>query len=147
MGRKQVYEVRLSLAEREHLENLISSGVEQARKLTRARILLKADAGWTDSEISHALDVGRATVERVRRRYAEGGLSQGLNRQPSRREYTRKIDGQTEAHLIALVCGEPPDGYAAWSLRLLADRLVQLEQVDLVAVSHETVRQALKKTS
>jgi transposase len=147
MPRKKVYEVKLSCPERDHLINLISSGTENARKLTRGRILLKADEDWTDDLISQALDVGIATVGRIRRKYAEGGLDNALNRQPSRRQYERKIDGKSEAHLVALVCGEPPEGYAHWTLRLLADRLVKLEQVEVESVSHETIRQVLKKTT
>jgi transposase len=107
--------------------------------------LLKADEGWTDAEIAQALDVGRATVGRVRQRYSAGGLERALPRKPPARQYGRKIDGQTEAHLVALVCSPPPAGYGEWTLRLLADRLVTLEQVELASVSHETVRQVLKK--
>ncbi|MFQ5613090.1 MAG: helix-turn-helix domain-containing protein [Anaerolineae bacterium] len=147
MARKQVYEVKLSRSERDHLEHLVSTGVEKARKLTRARILLKSDEGWTDEQIAAALNISRPTVGRVRKRYAQEGLASALNRKPTRRQYERKIDGKTEAHLIALVCGAPPEGYARWSLRLLAERLVTLEQVGLEAVSHETVRQVLKKTN
>lgn len=146
MGRKQEYQVSLSGEERDHLTNIVSSGVESARKLTRARILLKADEKWKDAEIARALDVGRATAERVRKRYNEEGLDGSINRKAPDREYGHKIDGKTEAHLIALVCGQPPAGYANWSLRLLADRLVVLDQVEIESVSHETVRQVLKKT-
>jgi transposase len=109
-------------------------------------MLLKADEGWTDEAIAEALDMGSATVGRVRQRYCEEGLSRAINRKRPEREYERKIDGEVEAHLVALVCGAPPRGQAEWSLRLLAERLVQLEQVELDSVSHETVRQALKKT-
>jgi len=147
MPRKQGYEVKLSRSERDHLENLVSTGVEKARKLRRARILLKTDEGWTDEQIAAALNVSRPTVGRVRKRYAEEGLDSALNRKPTSRQYERKIDGNTEAHLIAMVCGAPPEGYARWSLRLLAERLVTLEQVAIKAVSHETVRQVLKKTN
>jgi len=147
MPRKKTYEVELAQSERDHLENLVSTGVAKARKLTRARILLKADEDWTDDAISQALDVGMATVGRIRRKYADGGLNNALNRKPSSRQYERKIDGKTEAHLVALVCGKAPEGYARWTLRLLADRLVRLEQVKIESVSHETVRQALKKMS
>lgn len=147
VSRKQVYRVDLSKDERDHLENLISSGVDKARKLTRARILLKADEGWTDEAIADALDVGRATVGRIRQRYCEAGLSRAINRKRPDREYERKVDGEVEAHLVALVCGDPPAGYAEWSLRLLAERLVRLEQVELDSISHETVRRALKKTN
>jgi transposase len=147
MARKQEYQVKLSQSERDHLENLVSTGTEKARKLTRARILLKADEGWADKEIAKALDVGSATVGRIRRRYAREGLDSALNRKKSRRQYERKLDGADEAHLIALACGEPPAGYARWSLRLLSERLVSLEQVEVESVSHETVRQVLKKTN
>ena len=146
MARKQTYQVQLSCSERDHLENLVSAGTEQARKLTRARILLKADDGWIDQMIANALDVGTATIERIRKRYATDGLEAALNRKPSQRQYVRKIDGATEAHLIALTCSQPPKGYARWSLRLLSERVVNLEQVAITSVSHETVRQVLKKT-
>lgn len=146
MGRKQADPISLTDEERKHLTNMVSSGEENARKLTRARILLRTDEKWTDAEIAQALDVGTATVERVRQRYTSGGLACALNRKAPDRVYIRKIDGKTEAHLIAMVCGEPPVGYADWSLRLLAERLVTLEQVELESVSHETVRQVLKKT-
>lgn len=145
MPRKKIYEVKLSPSERDHLKNLVSSGREKARKLTRARILLKADEGWSDKAICQALDVGTATVGRVRQGYVEEGLDSVLNRKPTSRSYEHKIDGKTEAHLIALVCGTAPEGYAGWSLRLLAEQLVKLEQVEIESVSHETVRQTLKK--
>lgn len=144
---KKLYEVELSQAEREHLENLVSSGVEKVRKLRRARILLKADAKWCDQDICDAFDVSRPTVERTRKRYAEEGFSIALNGKAGQRRYERKLDGRDEAHLVALVCGAPPEGYAQWSLRLLADEFVKLEQVELESISHETVRQVLKKTS
>lgn len=147
MPRKKTYAVNLSPSERDHLKNLVSTGTEKARKLTRARILLKADENWIDEAISQALDVGMATVGRVRQKYVEEGLDSILNSKPNNRSYERKIDGKTEAHLIALVCGNAPEGYAKWSLRLLAERLVRLEQVELESVSHETVRQTLKKTT
>jgi transposase len=142
---KKIYIVELSEGEREHLENIVSSGTEKARKLTRARILLKADEGWTDPQIQAALDVSRPTVERVRCKYVTEGLNAALNRKQPARDYQRKIDGRDEAHLIALVCSAPPDGYAKWSMRLLAERFVALEQVAVETVSHETVRQTLKK--
>ena len=147
MGRKQVYEVNLSQSEREHLQNLISTGSEKARKLTRARILLKANEGWTDPEIARSIDVGTATVERARKKYATEGLDRALNRKPTSRQQERKIDGAAEAHLIALTCSDPPEGYARWTLQLLAEQLVQLEQVEIDSVSTETVRRALKKTN
>lgn len=147
MARKQTYQVHLSQSERDHLKNLVSSGEEKARKLTRARILLKADEDWTDDQIVEALDVGRATVGRIRTLYANEGLNQALNRKPPEREYERKMDGRTEAHLVALICEGPPEGRVRWTLRLLAERLVALEQVEITSISHETVRQTLKKTN
>jgi hypothetical protein len=147
MGRGKTYKVKLSQKEREYLENIISAGEEKARKITRARILLKADADWTDKQIQVALDVSLPTIGRTRKRYVEEELSSALNRKPSSHQFERKIDGQTEAHLVAMVCGSPPEGYARWSLRLASERLVMLEQVTLASVSHETVRQVLKKTT
>lgn len=147
MARTQEHQVKLSQSERDHLRNLVSSGTGNARKLTRARILLKADAGWVDAEIAKALDVGQGTVGRIRKRYASDGLEMALNRQVPRRQYERKIDGAAEAQLIALTCSEPPEGFVRWSLRLLSEQLVALEQVEIESVSHETVRQVLKKTN
>ena len=147
---RKTYIVTLTEEERSRLTKLVSSGRAPARKLTRARILLKADSspwgpGWTDRAICEALDVGMATVARVRQRFVENGLEDALNRRKPRRRYERKLDGRAEAHLIALACSEPPAGRKRWSLRLLADKLVMLEEID--TVSHETVRQVLKKTS
>lgn len=144
---KKAYKVELTSDERNHLKNLTSSGSEKARKLTHARILLKADEGWTDKEIASALDVSGPTVERVRMKYATGDLAAALERRPTTREYERKLDGRAEAHLVALVCGEPPSGRCRWTLRLLSDELVKLEAIDIESVSHETIRQVLKKTN
>lgn len=143
---KKKYVVTLTGEERRELEALISSGAEKARKLTRARILLKADEGWTDKAISEALDVGRSTVERVRKRFVHTGL-EAINQRKPRRRYERKLDGHAEARLIALACSAPPQGRKRWTLRLLADKLVTLEEVDVGSVSYETVRQVLKKTN
>jgi len=145
MSRKKGYEVKLSESERNHLKKLTSSGEDKARKLRRAHILLKVDEGWSYEEISQALSVGCETVSRVCEQYATQGLERSLNRQSPCRVYEQKADGQIEAHLVALVCGSPPEGYARWTLRLLADRLVKLEQIELTSISHETVRQVLKK--
>ena len=112
------YIVKLTPEEREELEQMLSSGTERARKLTRTRILLKSDQGWSDAAISQALDVGTATIERVRRRFVQEGLEAALNRRPSTREYERLMDGQAEAHLIVLACSAPPEGHARWSLRM-----------------------------
>ena len=137
------YVVTLAMEEQDLLQALIGSGTDRARKLTRARILLKADQDWPDQTISEALDVSVATIERVRQRFVLEGLDAALHNRPSSREYRRKLDGEQEAHLIALACSEPPEGHAHWSLRLLADRMVRLEYVD--SVSHETVRQAMNR--
>ena len=148
MAKKHV--VRLSEAERARLRALVGHGAAPARTLTHARILLKANQGesgpgWTDAAIAAALEVHPTTVARVRQQCAAEGVDAALVRKAPAREYRRKLDGEQEAHLIALACGAPPAGRARWTLRLLADRLVALEQVD--AVSHETVRQVLKQTS
>jgi transposase len=118
--------------------------------LTRARVLLKADhgeggPGWSDAAIAGALDVDPSTVLRVRRQFVTEGLAAALERKRPDRVYERALNGEQEAKLIAIACSETPDGADRWSLRLLADELVRLEVVE--AISHETVRQALKKTT
>jgi transposase len=144
---KKKYIVDLTPDERQQLEKLISSGTERARKLARARILLKADEGWTDEAISEALGVGTATVERVRKRFVEWGGIVAIERRKPRRRYERKLDGDAEARLIALACSAPPEGRERWTLRLLAEKLVTLEEVDIESISYETVRSVLKKTN
>ncbi len=144
------YVVTLTDEERRSLRGLISSGKASARKLARARILLKTDSGagqpgWDDATISQGLEVGRATVERVRQQFVEEGLKEALERRKPQQQHRRKIDGDGEAHLIALACSEPPEGRIRWTLRLLAGRMVALEYVD--ALSYETVRGVLKKTN
>ena len=147
---KKRYVVTLTDEERRSLRALVSSGKGAARKLTHARILLKSDAGpggqgWTDAAISEGVDVGRATVERVRKRFVEEGLDAALVPAKSNRVYRRKLDGDGEAHLVALACSESPEGRNRWTLRLLAGRMVALGYVD--GLSYETVRGVLKKTS
>lgn len=147
---KKEYLVELTNAERKTLRELISSGKGAARKLVRARILLKADSSsgapnWSDVKISEALEVGKATVERLRKRFVEEGFEVALGQRKSQRNYQRKLDGDAEAHLIALACSKVPEGYSRWTLRLLAERMVALEYID--QVSHETVRSVLKKTN
>jgi hypothetical protein len=146
----QKYFVNLTSEERSYLEKLISSGISPARKLTRARILLKSDCSeggpnWTYEAICNALDVNSLTVTTVRKAYAEGGMEKVLNRKKPDREYAHCLDGNAEAHLIALVCSDAPEGYDRWTLRLLRDRFVKLEIVE--SVSHETIRTTLKKTN
>jgi transposase len=143
------YIVRLSEEERRELEALVKKGRSAARKRLHAEILLKADEGehgpaWKDADIIEAFEVDIRTVERVRQRLVEEGLETALNGRKQCR-YKRRLDGEQEAHLVALACSEPPAGYARWTLRLLADRMVELEYSE--GVSHETVRQVLKKTN
>jgi transposase len=144
------YIVTLTPDERTMLETLIASGTSAARKLIHARILLKADCaaggpGWSDEHIRDALDVSLPTIHRVRQLFVEHGPQAALERRKPVGERRRKLDGAQEARLIAVACGAAPEGQKRWSLRLLADRLVELEVVD--AISHETVREVLKKTN
>jgi len=145
------YIVKLDGEQRGGLEQLIRSGQASARKLMHARILLKADSGehgpnWSDTRISEALEGSVPTIWRVRRRFVEQGIDDALNRRPQpERPSKRILDGEKEAHLIALTCGEKPEGEGRWSLRLLAERLVKVGEVE--QVSYETVRQVLKNTS
>ena len=136
--------------ERGELTGLIRQGRVAAAKRRRAQILLKADAGpagsgMTDGAVAEALDVGVATVHRVRRAYVEQGFSAALERQPAVRHKARKLDGEQEARLIAVACGPPPTGRARWTLRLLADQLVELEIVE--SIGKDAVRRVLKKTN
>jgi transposase len=137
------YKVRLTQAERVELQKLISAGVAPARKLTRARILLKADEGFRKAEISRALDVTSNTVTNVCRAFQAQRL-EAIERKKPEREYNHSLDGEAEAHLIAMACSAPPEGRERWTLRLLASNMVERNYVD--EVSHETIRTALKKT-
>jgi transposase len=145
------YRVTLTGQEREELEGLLNKGKGSARTLTRARILLKADAtpeqgpAWNDEQIREALDVGLVTIYRVRQSFVEEGLELTLKPRPRNRRYDHLLDGDQEAHLIALACSKPPPGRARWTLRLLTDKFIALGHID--DVCHETVRQTLKKTS
>ena len=144
------YPVLLEPEQRESLMDLISSGKESARKLTRARILLKADESETgpayaDKQIREALEVSLSTIERTRKVFALEGLTAALHPKERSRSRPKKFDGQTEAHLIALVCSDPPEGHARWTLRLLADKMVELKH--FTSISHECIRQVLKKTN
>jgi hypothetical protein len=146
MNRK--YKIELTDEERQHLENLTSSGMISARKLTRAHVLLKSDqssqgANWKYEQICAAYNVTQVTVMKVRKSYVENGLQATLDRKKPDREYVHALEGEAEAHLIALACSEPPKGQTRWSLRLLQDRFIRLGHVDYV--SHETIRCALKK--
>jgi len=144
------YIIRLTAEERTQLTELISTGRRAASVLTRARVLLKADASeggpdWSDQEIAEAVETSLSSVHRVRQAFVEEGLAAALARQrPTGRQY-RKLDGAQEARLVALTCSAPPEGRARWTLQLLADRLVELEVVD--AIGRECVRTTLKKTT
>lgn len=143
------YRVTLTEEERTDLQRLISTGKQSARALTHARVLLKADQaqggpGWSDEAIAEALEVSIPTIARVRQRFVEGGPEAALHRRRSSKPRVCKLDGHQEAHLLALACSAPPEGRAHWSLRLLADKMVEFGYAE--SVSHELVRRTLKKT-
>ncbi len=145
----KTHRVRLTADERQALDALVKKGRAAARKLTRARVLLKADEGpggpgWTDEAVATALDVSSGTVERLRKRAVLEGALAAIEARASKAVPRRKLDGRAEAQLIALSCSAPPEGREGWSLRLLAEKMVELEYVDFV--SYETVRRVLKKT-
>ena len=144
------YRVKLSAEERQELKTLVSRGRGAAYKQTHGRVLLLSDeahvdGAMKDEDIARVLQIGRATVERVRRRCVEEGIEAALGRKRQVNRRPKRLDGQGEAHLIALACGERPEGRASWTLKLLADRLVECEVVE--SISTETVRQTLKKTN
>ena len=147
---KKRYPVILDHNQRDYLIDLTSSGTESARKLTRARILLKADEGelgpaYADKEIKEAVEVSVSTIERTRKTFLLEGLEAALiPKKRSKPSRPQKFDGETEAHLIALACSEAPEGHARWTLRLLAEKMVELNHFS--SVSHETIRRTLKKT-
>jgi transposase len=145
------YVVELTSEEQKQLAQLVSKGKTAVRKITHARVLLQANElqdgpAWTDKQISEAFGIHTNTIHGIRRRFVEYGLQAALDRKkqdhPSRKPI---VDGDVEAHLIALRCGDPPEGRNQWNLRLLADKLVELEIVP--SISHETVRKTLKKTN
>lgn len=147
---KKRFPVILTDTERGRLLELIAAGIAPAHALMHARMLLKADEGplgpaWVDERIAEAVETSQPTVSRVRKQFVQEGLEAALQRRAPQREYRRKLDGEQEARLVALACGEPPKGQARWTLRLLADKLVELELVE--DISYQTVRRTLKKTS
>lgn len=143
MARKK-YMIDLNEEECKKLEEMTRKGTLKARQFKRAMILLKADEGMSDPQIMAAVSVSRPTVERIRKRFIEGGLEKALNEDP-RPGQARKLDGRGEAVLIATACSQAPEGHQHWTLRLLAGKLVELSVVD--SISYETVRRTLKKTS
>lgn len=146
---KKTYRVTLTAEERGELRGMLARGKADVRALKHAQILLEADEakggpGWSDGRIAEALEVGIATVERLRQRFVEEGLDAALRLyRTGTRQYQTKLDGAQEAHLIALACSTPPAGHGRWTLRLVARRMVELGHV--ATLSHETVRQTLKK--
>ena len=147
---KKKYIVTLTDEERASLEELVNKGKNPAYKVNHARILLLADTNqeggsWKDLDISQALKISVATIERVRQRLVEQGLEAALNRKEQQNRRQRLLDGEKEAHLIALTCSSPPDGQKRWTMKMLAERMVQLGYVE--SISDETVRQTLKKTN
>ena len=146
----KLYKVTLQSEERGQLAAITHKGSHQSQKVINALILLNCDEGECNDhrargeDVANILQISMRKVDRIKKRFVEEGLDAALVRQPSQRSYERKADGELEAHLIAMSCGEPPQGYARWSLRLLADRAVELEYID--SISHETVRRVLKKT-
>jgi len=147
MALKDKVIVRLTAAQRQELEKKAATGKRSAATITRARILLKADAdgdGWADDRIAEALDTSASTVARVRKKFAQHGLQAAVGRRrPTGRQY-RKLDGAQEARLAAVACSPPPVGQARWTMKLLADKLVELEVVE--SIDPATVYRALKKT-
>jgi len=145
------YKVTLDRQEREMLQEIATRGKHSSQKVLNSLILLSCDQGpfqdrrLTNQQIAEALPVSMKKIDRVKRRFVEIGLGAALDKQKAKRTYVRKADGDVEAHLIALSCGKPPRGHARWSLRLLADQMVELDYVD--SISHETVRAILKKTN
>jgi hypothetical protein len=141
------YLVVLTEEQRQHLEKITSSGNVPVRQMRRAQILLKSDVqvNWPYERITEAFDVSAVTIAAIRRTFVEQGLEAALQRKKPDREYEHVLDGEGEAHLIALACSEPPAGRARWSLRLLKDRFVKLGHVD--SISYETIRRVLKKTN
>ena len=140
------YVVDLTEDERNELKRLVGSGRHTARRIRWGHALLKADAGWSDARIADALDMSIPTVQRLRQRFVEEGLDVALGARTRKpRPYARKLDGEHEARLVALACSQAPEGHTRWTLRLLAERMVELTYVD--SLSHETVRRVLKKTT
>ena len=142
------YSIHLTKAEREELMAIVNKGFHASLTFRSAYILLNCDEGpyaekVTNVQISKVLKVGMRTIDRVKKKFIEEGLEATLERRPTSRSYERKFDGETEARLIALCCSRPPDGFSKWSLRMLADKLVELKYVE--DISHETVRSVLKK--
>ena len=144
------YTIKLTKPEVAELMSIINKGAHTSQTFRTAYILLNCDEGEysekvTNEQISKVLKIGMRTIDRVKKRFIDNGLEAALERKPTTRVYENKVDGDVEAKLIALCCGDPPEGRSKWSLRLLADKMIELEHVDYI--SHVTVREVLKKTN
>ena len=142
------YIVDLTESEQESLKKLTTTGKHAAYKINHGRILLladinQADGGWSDEAIASTLGISISTIERVRRRFVEEGIDASLSHRQGRGRKQRRLDGDSEAHLLAIACSQPPQGQGRWTLRMLADKMVELRYIE--SLSHETVRQTLKK--
>jgi hypothetical protein len=144
------YTVTLTKDERSNLQQIAKKGTHKSQKVINSLILLGCDEGEyqdkksTNEELARVLKIGMRKIDRIKKRFVEDGLDITLNGLKGSRVYAKRVDGDFEAHLVALSCSDPPDGFSKWSLRLLADKVVELEYID--KVSHETIRQVLKKT-
>jgi len=144
------YIVTLTKEERRYLNGIVSKGTHKSQKIINALLLLGCDEGnfqkkrSTNEQISRVLKIGMRKIDRVKKRFIEEGLDVTLNGQKGSRIYAKKADGDFEAHLVALSCSDPPEGFSRWSMRLLADKVVELDYID--SISYETIRQVLKKT-
>ena len=144
------YIVTLTEEERENLKSIKSKGKHRSQKIMNALILLNCDDGdfqtkkSTNEQVANVLKISMKKIDRVKKRFVEDGLEVALNGHKGSRVYEKKADGDLEAHLVAISCSEPPEGFARWSLRLLADRVVELNYIE--SISYETVRRVLKKT-
>ena len=144
------YIVKLSKDEREDLQDITSKGSHKSQKILNAQILLGCDEGEfqtkrsTNEEIARVLGTSMRKIDRVKKRFVMGGIEATLTKKKGSRIYKKKADGDFEAHLVALSCSEPPEGFVRWSLRMLADKVVELQYID--SISHEAVRRILKKT-
>jgi transposase len=144
----KIYKVELTKEEREELMGIIRKGKHTSQVYRNAYVLLNTDEGTysekiTNAEIAKVLKVGMRTIDRIKKRFVEEGYEACLSRKPTTRKYERKVDGEVEAKLVSIACSKPPKGFAKWSLRLLADKMVELQYIE--SISHETVRTVLKK--
>jgi len=144
------YKVTLTEEERKNLKSITSKGKHKSQKVINALILLNCDEGdfqtkrSTNEKVAGVLKISMKKIDRIKKRFVEENLYVALNGHKGKRIYEKKADGDFEAHLVALSCSEPPEGFARWSLRLLADRVVELNYID--SISYETIRRVLKKT-